>query len=341
MTWDAGYTLAVVVGVMVALASNRVGADLVMLGALGLLLVAGIIAPGQAFAGFSNEGLLTVAFLYVVVSGLRNSGVVSLLTARVLGRPSSEIDAQARVILPVTAISAFMNNTPLVAVYLPMLDGFARRYGIAPSRLFLPLSYAAILGGVCTLIGTSTNVVVNGLILEHNRVAGAAPIAPFGMFTITPVGLPVAMAGVLYMLAAGRRVLPARHDAVRERRRPAPLHRGDAGRAGGAGGRTHASKPPGCATSRACSWPTSNGCRTWSMPWDRTKCCATATSWSSSACSSRWWTCNRSAGSRPYVGGRLGRPAGQPPDRSGDLAVVAAGRPDHPRRRVPHPGSAA
>ncbi len=221
MTFDAGYTLAVIAGMMAALASNRVGADLVMLGALALLLVAGIIEPGQAFAGFANEGLLTVAFLYVVVAGLRHSGVVSMLTARVLGKPSSEINAQARVILPVAGLSAFMNNTPLVAVYLPMLDGFARRFGIAPSRLFLPLSYAAILGGVCTLIGTSTNVVVNGLILEHNRVAGAVPIAPFTMFSITPVGLPVALAGIAYMLAAGRRLLPARQT---------PLEDEDAGR---------------------------------------------------------------------------------------------------------------
>ena len=221
MTFDAGYTLAVIAGMMAALASNRVGADLIMLGALALLLVAGIIGPTQAFAGFANEGLLTVAFLYVVVAGLRNSGVVSMLTARVLGKPSSEVNAQVRVILPVAGLSAFMNNTPLVAVYLPMLDGFARRFGIAPSRLFLPLSYAAILGGVCTLIGTSTNVVVNGLILEHNRVAGAVPIAPFTMFTITPVGLPVAVAGIAYMLAAGRRLLPARQT---------PLEDEDAGR---------------------------------------------------------------------------------------------------------------
>ena len=216
MTWTAGYTLAVIVGMMAALATNRIGADLVMLGALGLLLVAGIVEPGQAFVGFSNEGLLTVAFLYVVVAGLRNSGVVSLLTGRVLGKPSSEVNAQARVILPVAAMSAFMNNTPLVAVYMPMLDGFARRYRIAPSRVFLPLSYAAILGGVCTLIGTSTNVVVNGLILEHNRGAGAVPIAPFSMFTVTPVGLPVALAGLAYMLAAGRRLLPSRQTPLED-----------------------------------------------------------------------------------------------------------------------------
>lgn len=210
MTWPAGLTAAVIVAMMAALATNRVGADLVMLGALAVLCVAGVVGVDDAFAGFANEGLLTVAFLYVVVAGLRQSGAVAVLTARMLGRPRSELDAQARVVLPVTAISAFTNNTPLVAVYLPLLDGYARRYGLAPSRLFLPLSYAAILGGVCTLIGTSTNVVVNGLIVAHNQVPGATPIAPLGMFTLTPVGLPVAIVGVAYMLLAGRWLLPSR-----------------------------------------------------------------------------------------------------------------------------------
>ncbi|MEZ5294430.1 MAG: SLC13 family permease [Vicinamibacterales bacterium] len=214
MSGQAWLTLATVGAMMAALATNRVGADLVMVGGLAVLLATGVVGPADAFSGFSNEGLLTVAFLYVIVAGLRHSGVVSLLSARLLGRPRSEFDAQARVVLPVAAISAFMNNTPLVAVYLPMLDGFARRYRLAPSRLFLPLSYAAILGGVCTLIGTSTNVVINGLILEHNRQPGATQIMPFGMFTISVVGVPVALAGLAYILAAGRALLPSRQSPI-------------------------------------------------------------------------------------------------------------------------------
>jgi di/tricarboxylate transporter len=216
MTWQAWFTLAALVGMLVALAASSVAADLVMLGTLLLLLLAGVVSPRDAASGFANEGLLTVAFLYVLAAGLRYSGVVSLLTERLLGRPRSAFDAQARVVLPVAAMSAFMNNTPLVAVYLPMLHGYARRYGLAPSRLFLPLSYAAILGGVCTLIGTSTNVVVNGLILKHNATHPEALVAPFGMFTLTPVGLPVAVLGVAYMLLAGRRLLPERQTPVQD-----------------------------------------------------------------------------------------------------------------------------
>lgn len=210
MTAQAWVTAAVVAGMMAVLASNRLGADLVMLGALAVLLVTGVIGPADAFSGFANEGLLTVAFLYVVVAGLRQSGVVARVATRLLGRADSAFQAQLRVVGPVAALSAFVNNTPLVAVYLPLVSSLARRSGIAPSQLFLPLSYAAILGGVCTLIGTSTNVVVNGLILEYNRAGAGPALTPFGMFTLSPVGVPVAMAGVLYMLLAGRRFLPAR-----------------------------------------------------------------------------------------------------------------------------------
>lgn len=209
MSVHAWITSAVIAGMMAALATNRLGADLVMLAALLVLLVSGVVAPADAFTGFANEGVLTVAFLYVVVAGLRQSGVVARAAAVLIGRPTTAFDAQVRVVAPVAALSAFVNNTPLVAVYLPLVSSLARRSGVAPSQLFLPLSYAAILGGVCTLIGTSTNVVVNGLILDHNRTMGAA-LSPFGMFTLSPVGVPVALCGVAYILLAGRRLLPAR-----------------------------------------------------------------------------------------------------------------------------------
>lgn len=219
MTAHAWVTATVIAGMMAALASNRLGADLVMLGALSVLLVAGVIAPADALGGFANDGLLTVACLYVVVAGLRQSGVVARVAAGLLGRPATIAQAQLRVVGPVAALSAFVNNTPLVAVYLPLVSSLARRSGVAPSQLFLPLSYAAILGGVCTLVGTSTNVVVNGLILEYNRAGAGPPLAPFGMFTLSPVGVPVALAGMAWMLLAGRRFLPARaavgHDDER------------------------------------------------------------------------------------------------------------------------------
>ncbi len=234
MTAHAWITATVVAGMMAVLASNRLGADMVMLGALAVLLVTGVIAPADAFSGFANEGLLTVAFLYVVVAGLRQSGVVARVATRLLGRADSVFEAQLRVVGPVTALSAFVNNTPLVAVYLPLVSSLARRSGVAPSQLFLPLSYAAILGGVCTLIGTSTNVVVNGLILDYNRAGAGPPLTPFGMFTLSPVGVPVAVAGLAYILLAGRRFLPARaasHTREDERRNYMVALRADPGAA--------------------------------------------------------------------------------------------------------------
>ena len=210
MTVQAWVTAAVVAAVMAALASNRFGADLVLLVALAVLVVLGVISPADAFSGFANEGLLTVAFLYVIVAGLRQSGAVARVAARLMGRPASALAAQVRLVGPVAVMSAFVNNTPLVAVYLPLVSSLARRSGVASSQLFLPLSYAAILGGVCTLVGTSTNVIVNGLILDYNRTVSGPPLAPFTMFTLSRVGVPVALAGIAYLLLAGRRLLKVR-----------------------------------------------------------------------------------------------------------------------------------
>lgn len=211
---EAWLVAGLVILMLALLGSGRFPADMVVLGIVLVLLVCGIITPAEALLGFSNPGVITVALLYVVATGLKETGAMTMLTAPLLGRPRSVLAAQARLVLPVAGLSAFVNNTPIVAMFLPVLSGLARRTGIPASRLFLPLSYAAILGGVCTLIGTSTNVVTAGLIHGHNLRAADAPerLPEMGMFTISAVGLPVAGAGVAYMLLAGRRLLPARSD---------------------------------------------------------------------------------------------------------------------------------
>lgn len=196
------------------LGSGRFAADVVVLCVVLVLLICGIITPAEALRGFANPGVVTVAFLYIVATGLKETGAMAMLTERLLGRPRTALAAQARLVLPVAGLSAFINNTPIVAMFMPVLTGLSRRTGIAPSRLFLPLSYAAILGGVCTLIGTSTNVVVAGLIQTHNREfpEASARLPEMGMFTISALGVPVAIAGVLYLLLAGRRLLPDRRS---------------------------------------------------------------------------------------------------------------------------------
>ena len=211
--WEAlltGVLVLLMVGVM---AVGRWGPDIIMLGVLLVLLLAGVLDPSQAVAGFANEGVVTVAMLYVLATGLRETGAMNVVTDRLLGRPRSALAAQARLAVPVVSLSAFINNTPIVAMFLPTLGAFARRTGIAPSRLFMPLSFASILGGVCTLIGTSTNVVVAKLVGQSDLTDAAGRPLEFGMFTITRVGLPIAIAGLLYMLIFGRRLLPDRGAA--------------------------------------------------------------------------------------------------------------------------------
>jgi di/tricarboxylate transporter len=157
--------------------------------------------------------MITVGVLYVVVAGLQQTGGMSLVASRLFGRPTGVISAQLRMMIPVAGISAFMNNTPLVAMMLPVVRDWGRKFGIPAGKLMMPLSFATILGGLCTLIGTSTNVIAAGLLREElarGRITGE----PLGMFTLTPVALPAAVAGIVYMLVASRWLLPDRKPAV-------------------------------------------------------------------------------------------------------------------------------
>ncbi|MFG0274295.1 MAG: SLC13 family permease, partial [Phycisphaerales bacterium] len=213
MGWQAWATGALLLAMMATLFTGRFGPDIVLLGVLVAMLLMGIVEPAQAVTGFSNTGVITIALLYVVAAGLKETGAMAMLSQRMLGRPKTEAGARARMVLPVAGMSAFVNNTPIVAMFLPVLDGWAKKNNIAPSRLFLPLSYAAVLGGVCTLIGTSTNLVVAGLLAAHNRdlvAQGRTPEPEFGMFTISTVGVPIAIMGALYLVFAARWLLPTR-----------------------------------------------------------------------------------------------------------------------------------
>jgi len=211
--WDAWLTVAVLAAVFLTLAATNVAADVVMLAGLTLLLLGGVVTPKEALSGMSNEGMITVGVLYVVVTGLQQTGCMALVASRVFGRPTGTYDAQVRMMLPVAAISGFMNNTPLVAMMLPVVNDWAKKFGIPVGKLMMPLSFATILGGLCTLIGTSTNVISAGL-LRDKLASGELEGAGMGMFTITWVGLPVALAGLAYMLLAGRWLLPDRKPPI-------------------------------------------------------------------------------------------------------------------------------
>lgn len=219
MTWEAWLTLITVLLVLLALGFNLAAADVLFLGGLVLLVTAGSLfhlftgqtstlpTPEQVVTGFGNEGLVTVGVLYIVVTGLVQTGAMTMITQPLLGRPRTVFGAQARIIGPVMGLSAFLNNTPVVAMFMPVIDDLCKKTRIIPSKLFIPLSYAAILGGACTLIGTSTNLVVHGLLKAQNGRG-------LGMWDITWVGVPCAIAGAVYLLTCARWLLPQRQSAI-------------------------------------------------------------------------------------------------------------------------------
>ncbi len=201
MSVQAYVAVAVVVATFLGLASGRLRPYLILMAGLGVLLVSGILGPKDALMGFSNPGLATVAALYVVVAGLKQTGVLARLAQSSLGRPRGDLGAQLRLMLPVIGGSAFLNNTPVVAMLIPVVVDWTRSIKVSASKLLIPLSYFAILGGLCTLIGTSTNLIVNGLLIERGH-------AGLQMFDITPLGLACAFVGSVFLMTVGRRLLP-------------------------------------------------------------------------------------------------------------------------------------
>src|SRR5690606_3606043 len=215
MEWQGLLTLATLLSVLGTLAFTRFSADMVLLFALAVLLITGVLTPAEALSGFANPGVMTIAVLYVVAAGLRETGAVQWIARLLLGHPTTLRNAQLRMIMPTSVISAFMNNTAVVAMFIPAIQEWAQRLGISASRLLLPLSYAAILGGTCTLIGTSTNLVVDGMLQSQLGIQ-------LGLFELAWVGVPLLLAGGAFLVVFGSRLLPDRgglndeFEAVRE-----------------------------------------------------------------------------------------------------------------------------
>jgi di/tricarboxylate transporter len=201
-------TVTVLFGCVLSLMLTRVGPDIVLMGGLSVLLVTGVVSPAAGLAGFANEGTITVAVLYVVAAGLRETGALELVTARLFQRARTVPTAQLLLMLPVTVASAFVNNTPVVACFIPAVTDWAKKMRISPSKLMLPLSYAAILGGSCTLVGTSTNLIVNGLLLAEDELRS------LGFGELALIGIPSALIGIAYVLLMTPRLLPSREASV-------------------------------------------------------------------------------------------------------------------------------
>ncbi len=218
MEWQGWFTLVVVGLVFAAMLRGLQTPDMTLLAGAVVLAVAGVISPEQLVRGFSNPGMLTIAALFVVAAALRETGALDGVGRVVLRRSRGPLTALLRLCPPVAAMSAFLNNTAVVAMMVPVVNDWCRRHRISPSRMLMPLSFAAVLGGTCTLIGTSTNLIVNGLITQATPAdAKPAPgMQGIGFFEVAWVGVPAVVVGLAYLILFGRLLLPNRQDLLED-----------------------------------------------------------------------------------------------------------------------------
>ena len=200
---EAWFTIGLVTLVFILLTITALTPDIIMLGAVVVLMAVGILTPELALSGMSDPGVLSIGALFVVAAGMQETGGINWVATYLFGRPKNVLAGIARLVFPTMGLSAFIANTPLVVMLLPAVDELSRRQRIPASKLMIPLSYAAILGGTCTLIGTSTNLTVRGLLQKMNS-------HELGMFDISWVGVPAAIVGGLYTVLAARWLLPDR-----------------------------------------------------------------------------------------------------------------------------------
>lgn len=211
MDFKAWTAFAILIVTLALLITNALSTAVSMLLGLTAMLVFQIIEPNQATEGFSNTGVLTVAVLFIVAEGIQRTSVLLPIFRLVLGKPRFLWEAQLRVMIPVGLISAFLNNTPVVAMLIPVIQSWSRRANFPVSKLLMPLNNAAILGGTLTLLGTSTNLVVDGLAKESGLLkddpsqGGPGPGLP--IFGVTPIGSIMFAAGIVYMVIFSRFLL--------------------------------------------------------------------------------------------------------------------------------------
>ena len=208
MSLDALITLGVLLVFLGIIIRGRLAVDFALAGAMVALLVFGVLTPNEAFSGFSNPALFIIACFYVVASALKESGALHWWVMRLLGNSGSIKGAIPRIMGPVALSSSMISNTPVVAIFIPLIQDWARRHKLSVSKLLIPLSYASILGGTCTLIGTSTNILVVGM-LQSTPEANS-----LSLFSASLIGIPLVILGIGYFVVIGHRLLPDRGGVV-------------------------------------------------------------------------------------------------------------------------------
>ncbi len=211
MTFEIAFVLLGLVGMLAALIMDKMRPGIVLLTLVVLFMVAGIITPKQMVAGFSNRGMITVALLFLVSEGVRQSGALGVVVKKLLPeRQTTVARAQMRVLPMVSVVSGFLNNTPVVVIFAPIIKNWAKKVGLPCTKFLIPLSYATILGGLCTLIGTSTNLVVHGMMIDKG-------MAGMRMFDLAYIGIPITVVGLAFIVLASKKLLPdKRPDSVED-----------------------------------------------------------------------------------------------------------------------------
>lgn len=211
MTFQVILVIATLTVIVAALIREAMRPGLILFSGAVLFLCAGILTPKEMLEGFANKGMITVALLFLVSEGVRRSGLLEQLLRRLLphGQGCSVRRVQLQMLPVVGFVSAFLNNTPVVVIFAPMIKRWAEQMKLPATKFLIPLSYATIMGGVCTLIGTSTNLVVHGMVID-------AGYQGFTMFELGKVGVFVALAGFAYLLVASPRLLPERREGAAE-----------------------------------------------------------------------------------------------------------------------------
>jgi possible Na+/sulfite symporter len=226
MTFEIVFVLLSLLGMVIALIMDKMRPGMVLFSVVVLFLCAGILSPKEMLEGFSNKGMITVAMLFLVSEGVRQSGALGQVIKKLLPEGKTTVfKAQLRMLPSIAFISAFLNNTPVVVIFAPIIKRWAQAVHLPATKFLIPLSYVTILGGICTLIGTSTNLVVHGMILE-------AGYEGFTMFELGKVGVFIAIAGIIYLFLFSKRLLPdARPDTAvpdEEEEKGENLHRVEA-----------------------------------------------------------------------------------------------------------------
>ena len=198
----AWVTIVTVVAMFATLLFTKLRTDLVFLAAIGVLYLTGVLSADEAFSGFSSSSVVVIGVLFVVVAGLTHTGVLQWMVKRLLGQPASYAKAVLRLMLPVAALSSFLSNTTVVAMFVGIVKMWSKKLGVSPSKLLIPLSYAAGMGGVCTLIGTPPNLIISGL---YEQQTGHA----MNVLATTLPGLFCLCVGVLVIILL-QRLLPNR-----------------------------------------------------------------------------------------------------------------------------------